>query len=33
MVETWWFANGVGLVRQRTDRGSLFVAERTRVAE
>jgi len=33
LVETWWFAKGVGFVRQRTDRGSLFVAERTRVAE
>lgn len=30
LTETWWFAKGVGLVRQRTDRGSMFVEERYR---
>ncbi len=30
VVETWWFARGVGLVRQRTDRGSLMTSDRVR---
>lgn len=29
-VETWWFAPGVGLVRLRSDHGSLFVDELVR---
>lgn len=29
-VETWWFARGVGLVRLRSDHGSLFVDELVR---
>jgi hypothetical protein len=33
LVETWWFARGVGLVRQRTDRGSMSVRERSRVPQ
>ena len=31
-VETWWFAPGVGLVRLRSDHGTLFVDELVRAA-